>query len=99
MGYRLYAEIPNVNYPDNNLELGKQYNSRWQYFNETYFKNYDGKGMLEPQMFDEFLRDLKMINNEIAKNDEGWVLYNIEILEEMFKYAKENNYSVYFESY
>ena len=26
MGYRLNASIPNIEYVDNNLELGKQYN-------------------------------------------------------------------------
>ena len=99
MGYRLYASIPNVNYEEENLELGKQYNSRWQDFNETYFGSYDGLGMLVPEMFDEFLRDLKMINQEIIENKENYTLYNIDKLEKMFEYAKENNYYVYFESY
>lgn len=99
MGYRLYASIPNIEYEDNNLELGKQYNSRWQDFNKTYFNNYDGVGMLIPDMFDEFLRDLKMINREIIENKEDFDLYNIEFLEKMFEFAKENNYYIYFESY
>ncbi len=99
MGYRLHASIPNVEYEDNNLELGKQYNNRWQDFNETYFNNYDGIGILIPETFDEFLRDLKLINREIIENDEEYDLYNIELLEKMFEFAKENNYYVYFESY
>ena len=99
MGYRLHASIPNVEYVYNNLELGKQYNVRWDYFNNRYFgKGADG-GMVLPEMFDEFLRDLKMINSEIIKNKEGFDLYNIEPLEEMFEFAKENNYYVYFVSY
>lgn len=99
MGYRLYASIPNIEYEDNNLELGKQYNNRWAGFNETYFNYDDGIGMLIPEMFDEFLRDLKMINQEIIENEEYYTLYNIEKLEKMFEYAKENNYYVYFDSY
>lgn len=99
MGYRLYASIPNIEYVDNDLELGKQYNNRWDDFNYTYFgENADG-GMLHHETFDEFLRDLKMINDEIVSNEENYHLYNIETLEKMFEYAKENNYYVYFESY
>ena len=58
MGYKLlYASIPNVDYEVENLELGKQYNSRWEEFNQTYFGKDDGIGMLIPYMFDDFLRD------------------------------------------
>ena len=99
MGYRLHASIPNIDYEDNDLELGKQYNNRWDSFNKIYFNNYDGEGMLHPTMFDEFLRELKAINREIIANNEEYDLYNIEHLEKMFEFAKENNYYVYFESY
>lgn len=99
MGYRLYASILNIKYEGNDLELGKQYNSRWQDFNETYFGKDDGMGMLVPYIFDDFLRDLKMINQEIIESEDKYTLYNIDKLEEMFEYAKENNYYVYFESY
>jgi hypothetical protein len=99
MGYRLHASIPNVEYEDNNLELGKQYNSRWDEFNYTHFGKDDGLGMLIPGIFDDFLRDLKRINREIIENNEEYDLYNIEKLEKMFEFAKEKNYYVYFESY
>ena len=99
MGYRLNASIPNIEYVDNDLELGKQYNVRWDDFNNRYFGKGADEGMIHPEMFDEFLSDLKMINSEIIKNKENYDLYNIELLEKMFEFAKENNYYVYFESY
>ena len=99
MGYRLHASIPNVEYVENNLELGKQYNVRWDNFNYTYFGSDFDKGMIHPETFDEFLIDLKMVNSEIIENEENYYLYNIELLEKMFEFAKENNYYVYFESY
>lgn len=99
MGYRLHASIPNIEYVDNNLELGKQYNIRWDSFNYTYFGRAADGGMVLPDMFDDFLRDLKLINREIIENNEEYDLYNIELLEKMFEFAKENNYYVYFESY
>lgn len=99
MGYRLHASIPNVEYVNNNLELGKQYNVRWDYFNDNWFGESRDGGMLHPEMFDEFLRDLKMVNSEIIENKESYDLYNIHLLEKMFKFAKENDYYVYFESY
>lgn len=99
MGYRLHASISNVEYEDNNLELGKQYNNRWDDFNYTYFGENNDSGMLHPETFNEFLRDLKTINREIIENKEEYDLYNIEFLEKMFEFAKENNYYVYFESF
>lgn len=99
MGYRLHASIPNVKYVEKNLELGKQYNVRWDDFNDTYFSRDIDGGMIHPETFDEFLRDLKKINHEIIENKESYDLYNIELLEKMFEFAKENNYYVYFESY
>ncbi len=99
MGYRLNVSIPNVEYVNNYLELGKPYNVRWNAFNDKYFGENADSGMIHPETFDEFLRDLKTINREIIKNKEIYDLYNIELLEKMFKYAKQNNYCVYFESY
>ena len=99
MGYRLHANIPNVEYADNDLELGKQYNVRWDYFNDNWFGESRDGGMIAPYEFDDFLRDLKIVNSEIIKNKEGFDLYNIELLEKMFEFAKEKNYFVYFESY
>ena len=100
MGYRLHASIPNVEYVENNLELGKQYNDKWDDFNYKWFGRIDlDGGMLHPETFDEFLIDLKMVNSEIIENEENYDLYNIELLEKMFEFAKENNYYVYFESY
>jgi hypothetical protein len=99
MGYRLYATIPNIDYEDNDLELGKQYDYRWDDFNDKWFGTTDGIGMLFPEWFDEFLADLKMINQDIIENEEEYDLYNIELLEKMFQFAKENNYYIYFRSY
>lgn len=99
MGYRLHASIPNVEYVENNLELGKQYNDKWDDFNYKWFGEYQDGGMIHPETFDEFLIDLKMINSEIIENEENCDLYNIELLEKMFEFAKENDYCVYFESY
>ena len=98
MGYRLHASIPNVEYVENDLELGKQYNVRWDYFNDNWFGESQDGGMLAPYMFDDFLIDLKMVNTEIIENKEGFDLYNIGLLEKMFEFAKANNYYVYFVS-
>lgn len=99
MGYRIHVSIPNVKYEDNNLELGKQYNVRWDDFNLLYFGRDSDGGLLHPETFKEFLKDLKMINHEIIENEENYELYNIDRLEKMFEFAKENKYYVYFESY
>lgn len=99
MGYKLRASIPNVKYDDNYLELGNQYNERWDDFNDIYFGEGADGGWPPPETFDEFIRDLKKVNHEIIENKEEYPLHNIERLEKMFEFAYENGYYVYFESY
>lgn len=94
MGYRLHAIIPNVVYEDNSLELGKQYDQKWNRLNDYYLCKECNSGLIHPHQFDDFLDLLNEINIEV----ETYKLYNIDLLEKMMEYAKENDYSIYFYS-
>ena len=95
MGYRLYANIPNVEYVNNNLELGKQYDDKWDDFNYKWFGEYQDAGMIYKLDLQEFLTELKDVNAEPGRYD----LYNIEFLEKMVQHAILHGYDLYFESY
>lgn len=94
MGYRLYATIPNINYSENFLELGKQYDRKWDDFNNFWFGEFDG-GLIHPADLSEFLSELKKVNNQPGEYE----LYNIELLEEMIQHAILYDYSMFFVSY
>ena len=95
MGYRLHASIPNVEYVNNNLELGKQYDDKWDDFNYRWFGEGRDTGMIYKLDLQEFLTELKAVNAEPCRYE----LYNIEALEEMIQYAILYEYDLYFESY
>lgn len=95
MGYRLHATIPNVKFKYDVLTLGKQYDSKWDYFNDHWFgENHDG-GTVSKESLDEFYDELITINKEPGEYD----LYNLELLKEMIEFAKEHDYIILFESY
>lgn len=95
MGYRLHATIPNVDYEFNYLELGKQYDYKWESFNDKWFGRYHDGGTISKEDFDEFYNELTTINKEPGEFN----LYNLELLKEMIEFARKHNYIILFESY
>ena len=95
MGYRLHASIPNVAEFRRSLELGKQYDGKWDDFNYKWFGEDRDGGMVHRLDLLEFLTELKAVNAEPGHHD----LYNIEILEEMIQHAILHGYDMYFVSY
>lgn len=96
MGYRLHAGIPNVKHEKAEmLELGKQYDSKWGSFNDTWFGADQDSGFIYPEDLDGFYEYLLETNQGVSK----YKLYNLELLKEMFEFAKEQDYLVYFISY
>lgn len=96
MGYRIHANIPNVStkFPEY-LELGKQYDSKWDEFNDKWFSVGIDSGIIHPE-------DLENFYNEFIQVDiqEGeYEMYNLDIFYELIKYARDNNYAVYFLSF
>ena len=91
MGYRLHARIPNVA-GVRELELGKQYDDKWDDFNHKWFGEGRDEGMIYRLDLQEFLAELKAVDAEPGLHD----LYNIELLEEMVQHAILHDYDMYF---
>lgn len=95
MGYRLYARIPNIKPYDEDLELGKQYDSKWDDFNDKWFGNGNDSGLICYEDIEEFYEEYVEINNQPSEYD----LYNTEHLKEMVDYAVLHKLDMFFESY
>lgn len=95
MGYRLHVTIPNVKPYDKDLELGKQYDPKWDNFNDKWFGNELDGGRIRYYEIEEFYNEMLAINNELDEDK----LYNLDILKEMVDYAIEHKLDVYFLSY
>ena len=92
MGYRLFGSIPNVAEFRGSLELGKQYDEKWDDFNHKWFGDFRDGGMIYRLDLQQFLTELKDVNAEPGRHD----LYNIEALEEMVQHAILYGYDMYF---
>ena len=95
MGYRLHATIPNVKPYDKDLELGKQYDSKWDDFNNKWFGESNDRGRISHYDIEEFYEEYVEINNQPGEYE----LYNTEELKKMVDYALQNKVDIYFESY
>ena len=95
MGYRLHATIPNIKPFDEDLELGKQYDSKWNAFNDKWFGEYSDSGRISHEDIEEFFSEYVEINNQPSNYD----LYNTEHLKAMVDYALLHKVDIYFESY
>lgn len=106
MGHRLNVRIINVRFELSDgsltsryLELGKQYNQRWNSFNAKWFGSGKDGGNLSKEYFKEFLNDIELINAEIDNHNEGYQLYNLELLKELMDVATDYDYILSFESF
>ena len=54
MGYRLHANIPNIAEFRGSLELGKQYDDKWNSFNDKWFGESQDGGMIYRLDLQEF---------------------------------------------
>lgn len=95
MGYRLHASIPNIKPYDNDLELGKQYDFKWDAFNDKWFGKGNDHGRISHYDIEEFYAEYVEINNQPG----DYELYNTEELKKMVDYALQNKVDIYFESY
>ena len=95
MGYRLHASIPNIKPYDKDLELGKQYDSKWDAFNDKWFGEGNDSGRIGHEDIEEFYKEYVEINNQPSDYD----LYNTEHLKSMVDYALLNKFDMFFESY
>jgi hypothetical protein len=95
MGYRLYASIPNIMPYEKDLELGKQYDSKWEAFNDKWFGEGNDSGFISHEDIEEFYTEYVEINNQ--PGDCG--LYNTQRLKSMVDYALLNKLDIYFVSY
>ena len=95
MGHRLHASIPNIKPYDKDLELGKQYDSKWDAFNDKWFGEGNDCGRISHHDIEEFYAEYVEINNQPGDYD----LYNTQHLKAMVDYALLNKVDVYFESY
>jgi len=95
MGYRLHATIPNIKPYDKDLELGKQYDSKWDAFNDKWFGYYCDHGRIAHEDIEEFFAEYVEINTQPG----DYELYNTEELKRMVDYALLNKVDIYFESY
>ena len=95
MGYRLHASIPNIKPYDKDLELGKQYDSKWDDFNAKWFGYGYDCGRIGYEDIEEFYAEYVEINNQPSDYD----LYNTEQLKAMVDYALLNEFDIYFVSY
>ncbi len=95
MGYRLHASIPNIKPYDKDLELGKQYDSKWDAFNDKWFGEGNDYGRIGHEDIAEFYVEYVEINNQPSDYD----LYNTEHLKSMVDYALLNKFDMFFESY
>lgn len=95
MGYRLHAAIPNIEHYDNDLELGKQYDSKWDIFNDKWFGEGKDSGFISYANIKEFYEEYVEINNQPSE----YKLYNTEFFKEMVDYALLHKLDMYFVSY
>lgn len=105
MGYRLHATIPNVNYVDNNMEIGKLYDSIWDSVLAKYkFSDEDDKVFVTHTDYDaddlrEFVKDIKKANAILEGEESIYTLYNLELLDNMVEFAILHRYTIWFHSY
>jgi hypothetical protein len=95
MGYRLHVTIPNVPNYDSFLELGKQYNSKWNNFNNKWFGENRDEGLIDHEDIIKFYKEYIKINDKVG----DYKLYNTDKLKKLLEYALKNKYSVYFVSF
>ena len=95
MGHRLHALIPNIEPYDEALELGKQYDVKWDAFNDKWFGDGVDCGRISHYDIEEFYAEYVEINNQPS----DYELYNTQHLKEMVDYALLNKVDIYFESY
>lgn len=95
MGYRLHATIPNVKPYDKDLELGKQYDSKWDDFNNKWFGDLNDSGRISHYDIEEFYEEYVKVNNQPG----DYNLYNTEHLKNMVDYALLHKLDMYFVSY
>lgn len=95
MGYRLHASILNIKPYDKDLELGKQYDSKWNAFNDKWFGEGKDSGRISYEEIEEFYKEYVEINNQPSDYD----LYNTEHLKAMVDYAVLHKLDMFFESY
>ena len=95
MGYRLHARIPNIKPYDKDLELGKQYDSKWDAFNDKWFGEGNDCGFISHEDIEEFYAEYVEINNQPS----DYELYNTQHFKNMVDYALLNKVDIYFESY
>ena len=95
MGYRLHATILNVPSHQDTIVLGKQYDHKWDGFNDKWFGEDRDDGNIYhedlAEFFDEFV--------EINKQPGEYELYNLELLKEMVDYCIENKFCISFTSF
>ena len=95
MGHRLHATIPNIKPYDKYLELGKQYDSKWDEFNDKWFGEYKDSGLITYEDIEEFYEEYVEINNQPS----DYELYNTQHLKTMVVYALLNKFDMFFDSY
>lgn len=95
MGYRLHASIPNIKPYDEDLELGKQYDVKWDEFNDKWFGERSDHGRIDHEDIEEFYAEYVEINNQPG----DYELYNTKHLKNMVDYALLHKLDIYFESY
>lgn len=95
MGYRLHATIPNVKPYDKDLELGKQYDVKWEEFNCKWFGENKDSGLIGYEEIEEFYEEYVEVNNQPS----NYKLYNNEQLKEMVDYALLHKLDMFFVSY
>lgn len=95
MGYRLHATILNVPSYQDTIELGKQYDHKWDMFNYKWFGVDRDDGNICHEDIAEFFDELVEINKQPGEYE----LYNLERLKEMVDYCIENEFYVTFMSY
>lgn len=95
MGYRLHASIPNIKPYDDDLELGKQYDSKWDDFNNKWFGEGKDSGFIFHADIKEFYEEFVEVNNQPSEYD----LYNTELFKEMVDYAVLHKLDMFFVSY
>lgn len=95
MGYRLHATILNVPSYQDTIELGKQYDYKWDEFNDKWFGEDRDDGNIFYEDLAEFFDELVEINKQPGEYE----LYNLEHLKEMVDYCIENKFYVTFMSY
>ena len=98
MGYRLHVCIPNVDGYREDVELGKQYESCWQPFNNKWFGEGQDSGLISYTEALEFYEELVDINSSLDETAD-YTLYNLEVLKEYVDEAIDNKYVLYFQSY